>query len=278
MEAKNLVIDEMSVATFKIVVEKIHRLTGITINDHKKTMIQSRLKKRMRVLDIASYEDYIKHVDKSVSETQFFINSVTTNETVFFRTPRVWEYFQKDFLPSWFEKNPKNTLKIWSAAASSGEEGYSLAMSCMDFKNLNSQFEFKITGTDISTFVLEEAGIGVYDSRSVEFLMKSRKDLFEKYFTKTEDENYAVSDVVKNKVSFSLHNLFGVKKEIYDIIFLRNVLIYFSAEDQEKVLLNISKSMHKDSILVIGESESLNRLQTPFEFKQACIYKIKGSQ
>ena len=278
MKAENLIIDEMSVATFRLVVDKIHRLTGITINDHKKTMIQSRLKKRMRALDIASYEDYMKQVDKSMSETQLFINSVTTNETVFFRTPRVWEYFQKDFLSDWYEKKPKNALKIWSAAASSGEEGYSLAMSCMDFKSLNPQFEFKIHGTDISTFVLEEAVVGVYDARSVEFLMKSRKDLFEKYFTKDADENYAVSDVVKNKVKFSLHNLFSVNKEIYDIIFLRNVLIYFSAEDQEKVLHNISKSMHKDSILVIGESESLNRLKTPFEFKQACIYKIKASQ
>lgn len=276
MEAKNLINDEMSQATFSMVVEKIHRLTGITINEHKKTMIQSRLKKRMRVLAITSYEEYMKVVEKSMSETQLFINSVTTNETIFFRTPRVWEYFQKEFLPDWYEKNSKNSLKIWSAAASSGEEGYSLAMSCMDFKTQHCGFEFKINGTDISSFVLEEAAVGVYDARSVEFLMKSRKDLFEKYFTKTEDENYAVSDIVKQKVKFSLHNLFNVNKEIYDIIFLRNVLIYFSGEDQEKVLLNISKSMHKDSILVIGESESLNRLNTPFEFKQTCIYKIKA--
>lgn len=278
MEAKSLNSDEMSTATFSMVVEKIHRLTGISISDHKKTMIQSRLKKRMRILEISSYEDYMKLVDKSMSETQLFINSVTTNETVFFRTPRVWDYFQKEFLPGWFGAKSKTPLKIWSAAASSGEEGYSLAMSCMDFKDAHPSFDFRISGTDISTFVLEEAAVGIYDARSVEFLMKSRKDLFEKYFTKTDGDDYAVSDVVKSKVKFSLHNLFGVNKEVYDIIFLRNVLIYFSAEDQEKVLRNISKSMHKDSILVIGESESLNRLNTPFEFMQACIYKIKVSE
>lgn len=276
MEAQNLAPEDMSPSTFLYVVEKIHKLTGITISNHKKTMLQGRLNKRMRMIGVSSFDEYMKLVDKDPLETQQFINSVTTNETSFFRTPRVWEFFRKEFLPEWYEANPKSVLKIWSAAASSGEESYSAAMTCMELKTARPAFDFKITGSDISTEVLDEAQAAIYDEREVEFLMKSRQDLFEKYFTDLGDETYSVKDVLKQKVQFSVHNLFTVKKEKYDIIFLRNVLIYFSCEDQEIVLNNISKAMHDKSILIIGESESLNRLNTPFEFKSACIYKLKG--
>lgn len=276
MEAQNLNPEDMSPSIFAVVVEKIHKLTGITISNHKKTMLQGRLNKRMRAIGVASFEEYLKLVDRDPAETQQFINSVTTNETTFFRTPRVWEYFQKEFLPEWYEANPKSVLKIWSAAASSGEESYSAGMLCMELKNSKPSFDFRITGTDISTEVLNEAQEAIYDEREVEFLMKSRQDLFEKYFAPAGNEAHGVKDILKQKIQFSVHNLFTVKKEKYDIIFLRNVLIYFSCEDQEIVLNNISKSMHEKSILIIGESESLNRLNTPFEFKSACIYKLKG--
>ena len=268
--------EEMSQAMLLKVIAKVHALTGITISEQKKTMLQSRLKKRMKHLSLATFEEYMSWLEKDKNEVQEFINVVTTNETSFFRTPRIWEYFQLEFLPNWYAQNPKGQLKLWSAAASSGEEAFSLAICCTEFQRKHPQFDFKIMATDISTEVLAEAQKGLFNGRSVEFLRKSKPQLFDLYFKAKEEDVYSIASELKNKIQFTTHNLFTVKKELYDIIFLRNVLIYFVAVDQEIVLKNVGKSLAKDSVLVIGESESLNRLDTPYEFKQACIYTKKG--
>jgi len=268
--------EEMSQTILLKVIEKVHKLTGITISEQKKTMLQSRLKKRMKHLSLATFEEYMSCLEKDKNEVQEFINVVTTNETSFFRTPRIWEYFQNEFLPKWYAENPKGQLKLWSAAASSGEEAFSLAICCTEFQRANPKFDFRIMATDISTEVLAEAQRGVFSTRSVEFLRKSKTKLFEQYFKAGEDETFLIVPELKTKIQFSTHNLFTVKKELFDIIFLRNVLIYFTGPDQEIVLKNVGKSLATDKVLIIGESESLNRLDTPYEFRQACIYVKKG--
>jgi chemotaxis protein methyltransferase CheR len=277
MLPEQTVPEEMSHETLLKVIGKVHTLTGITIAEQKKTMLQSRLKKRMRHLSIETFEDYMSFMEKDKDEVQEFINVVTTNETSFFRTPRIWEYFQNDFLPAWHAENPKGQLKLWSAAASSGEESFSLAICCTEFQRKHPTFNFKIFASDISTEVLAEAKKGVFPSRSVEFLRKSKPQLFDQYFVAGEEDTFKIIPDLKNKVQFEAHNLFKVKKEQYDIIFLRNVLIYFVAVDQEIVLKNVGKSLAEKGMLIIGESESLNRLDTPYEFKHACIYSKKGN-
>lgn len=266
--------EDMDQETLERVIKMVHLFTGITISEQKKTMLQSRLRRRMRELKIAHYSDYMDFLDKTAGEKQGFIDVMTTNETFFFRTPRIWEYFQKIYLPEWASKNPKSTLKIWSAASSSGEEAYSIAISCQELQDRHAGFEYWVEGSDISSEVLKEAKAGEYFERSVEFMKRSQMELFEKYFQTKAEGMYEISSKLKQKVKFQPHNLFGIKKEQYDIIFLRNVLIYFSSEDQEKVLRNISRSLKEGGILIIGESESLNRLDTPFEFKSACIYTL----
>ncbi len=267
--------EEMSQEVLLKVIDKVHSLTGITISEQKKTMLQSRLRKRMKHLSLATFEEYMSWLDKDKNEIQEFINVVTTNETSFFRTPRIWDYFQNDFLLKWHAANPGRQLKLWSAAASSGEEAFSLAICCTDFQRKNPKFDFKIIATDISTSVLDEAQKGIYNGRSVEFLRKSKPQLFEQYFTADGEDSFKISSSLKSRVSFTTHNLFTVKKDQFDIVFLRNVLIYFNSVDQEKVLRNVGKSIPEDGMLVIGESESLNRLDTPYEFHQACIYSKK---
>ncbi len=229
----------MDHATLVKVIGMVHKLTGITMAEHKKTLLQSRLRKRMRELQIATYTDYLDFLAKTPDETQNFINVVTTNETTFFRTPKVWSYFRDEFLPEWYKNNPKTILTLWSAASSSGEEAYSLSIVCSEFKLKNAGFDFKILATDISSSVLAEAASAEYNDRAVEFFRKSHPDLFAKYFKTKEDNLHAVCGEIKKKVQFLPHNLFTVKKEQFDIVFLRNVLIYFSSEDQEKVLLNV---------------------------------------
>ncbi|MGN6703663.1 MAG: CheR family methyltransferase, partial [Burkholderiaceae bacterium] len=112
----------------------VHRHTGITMSERKSVLLQGRLRPRLRALSLTRYQDYLDFLARHPDEVQRFINLVTTNETSFFRTARVWEFFTNTFLPAWqANARPGQPLRIWSAAASTGEEAYSIAMLCDDF-------------------------------------------------------------------------------------------------------------------------------------------------
>lgn len=251
----------------------VHKFTGITMNNGKKALLQGRLRPRIKKLKLNSFENYMNYLLGSKEEIQEFINLITTNETQFFRTPRIWDYFTQQFLPEWAKKNPGKTLRIWSGASSSGEEIYTIAICCEDFKNKQKNFSYQILGTDISTHVLKEAEAAVYGGRSIENFKLNRPQLFEKYMN-SESEVFKVSPLITSRVKFKTHNLFSAPKEknYYDLVFLRNVLIYFSASDQEIVLRNIAEGLLDDGTLIIGESESLNSLNVPFSYQQPLIY------
>lgn len=252
----------------------VYKLTGISMGVNKKTLIQGRLRPRIRKLGLGSYDNYLDYLSNNKEEIQEFINVVTTNETSFFRTQRVWEYFTKDFLPNWWLVNPKKTLKIWSGASSSGEEVYTIGICCEEFRNKNPGFSYQIYGTDISSDVVAVAEKAEYAGRSIELFKTTNRPLFDKYM-QPHGEGFKVHPDVKLKIRFGLHNLFSIPRErnFYDIVFLRNVLIYFEPPDIEKVLSNISKGLVFSGTLIIGESESLSSLKTPFKYKQALVYE-----
>ncbi|MGZ3789993.1 MAG: CheR family methyltransferase [Bacteriovorax sp.] len=267
-------LEDLDQSSLEKVLVLVHKLTGISMGANKKTLIQGRLRPRIWKLGLSSYNQYLEYIHSHKEEVQEFINLVTTNETSFFRTQRVWEFFTKDFLLQWTEKSPKKTLKIWSGASSSGEEVYTIGICCEEHLHKNPGFNYQITGTDISSDVLKIASLGEYAGRSIESFKTSNRQLFDKYMEPVEDF-FRVKSEVKQKIRFNVHNLFQlpIDRNQYDIIFLRNVLIYFEPEDQEKVLLNISKCLVPGGVLIIGESESLSGLNTPFKFKLPLIYK-----
>ncbi len=266
---------EMTDLEMKSIVEHIHRFTGMSIASNKKTMMQSRIRPRLRALGLKSYAEYIVYLDKNRNEVQEFVNQITTNETSFFRTNRVWDFFQQDFLPKWHKANVGKKLKIWSGAASSGEEIYTIAMCCADFSSRSPGFDFHITGTDISTAVLSVAEKGYYQGKSIEGLKHAHPDHFAKYFS-VKGEGFVVSPLVRQKVSFSTHNLMTINPNKFDLIFLRNVLIYFEPKDQEAILSNVGKSLIDDGTIILGESESLTGLATPFHFSSPQVYCKKA--
>ncbi|MDD4974149.1 MAG: protein-glutamate O-methyltransferase CheR [Bacteriovorax sp.] len=265
---------EMDQSSLEKVLVLVHKFTGITMGVGKKTLIQGRLRPRIRKLGLSSYEQYLDYLNTHKNEIQEFVNLVTTNETSFFRTQRVWDYFTKNFLPDWAAANPKKTLKIWSGAASSGEEIYTIGICCEEHRSKNIGFNYQITGTDISSEVLTTADIGEYSGRSIENFKTTKRLLFDKYMDPVETA-FRVRADIRLKIKFGIHNLFQIplERKSYDIIFLRNVLIYFEANDQQKVLLNISKDLVTNGILIIGESESLNSLNTPFKYKLPLVYE-----
>jgi chemotaxis protein methyltransferase CheR len=264
---------ELEGSSLNKVLSLVHKLTGISMGVNKKTLIQGRLRPRIRQLGLESYDKYLDYLSSNKSEIQEFINLVTTNETSFFRTQRVWEYFTKDFLPNWWATNSKKTLKIWSGASSTGEEVYTIGICCEEFRIKNPGFNYQIFGSDISSDVLAIAQKAEYAGRSIEVFKTSNRPLFDKYMLPN-GENFNVHPDVKLKIRFGIHNLFTLPKEFnhYDIVFLRNVLIYFEPADIEKVLANISKGLIYNGILIIGESESLSSLKTNFKYKLPLVY------
>ncbi len=263
--------------TFTTLIGLVRRHTGIAMNEHKGVLLEGRLGRRMRELALPSYEDYLALVQAGGSEVQVFIDMVTTNDTVFFRTPAVWQYLADEFLPAWHAAYPGQCLRIWSAAAASGEEAYSAAMLCELFRLRHPNFRYQISGTDICTAVLEKAKAGLYSGRSVEKLRASHPQLVTQFF-RAQGESLCVAPELKTCVQFSVQNLFALPKagQCYHLVLLRNVLIYFDEENQRKVLSNVQTCMAPGARLILGEQESITRLGTSLVFRQAHVYSAAG--
>lgn len=264
---------DLNDVTLKNVLEMVFKYTGITMNEKKRSLLQSRLRPRLRELSLKSYEEYVNYLKNTQSEVEIFIDCVTTNETFFFRTHRVWDFFNKRFLPDWYANHKGETLKIWSAASSSGEEIYSLGICALEFQSTHPDFKFELLASDISQEILGKAQAGIYGERSVEGLKKYNPVWYQKYIEVAGDR-WKIKESVKNLVKFNSHNLMTTPKlkSYFDIIFLRNVMIYFQDPEQKIILKNVSLALKPKGHLVLGESESINRLETDLKFLEPLVY------
>jgi chemotaxis protein methyltransferase CheR len=265
---------EVDRSTQQALFERVRRHTGIVMTDRKWALLHGRLRRRLQTLALADYRDYLALLEGEAEEVGHFIDLVTTNETTFFRTPRIWDYLKQSFLPEWAEKHRGSTLQVWSAAASSGEEGYSCAMLFEEFRLTHPLFRYRILGTDISSQVLRDASAGVYQGRNLEGLRRSHPAMLERYM-RMQGERGEMAPAARASISFRQHNLFKplLEPARMDLVLLRNVLIYFDEAGQEAVLAQVRKAMAPGGILIIGESESLTRLNTGFEFMQPLVYR-----
>ena len=268
--------NEIDNKCFHDYIDFIHKLTGITIDKDRSSMLVGRIRKRVCELGLGDYESYLEHVRFDKLEQSYFTNLITTNETYFYRTPRIWSFIEKDFLTANFEHGSK-FLNIWSAASSTGDEAHTLGVLCQKFKDTHSGFAYRILGTDISQKVVDKAKQGLYSGRSLKRFRELRPDLFKKYMEGSDENGYQVSAQIKQNIDFKVHNLFArlEGEDKYDLILLRNVLIYFTKKDQEKVLEKIYDKLSPRGYLIIGESESLNRIDTNFESVAPLIYRPK---
>lgn len=263
------------------VIGLVRRHTGIAMNAGKRALLQGRLRPRMRALGSSSYRDYLDLVRCGGAEVGRFIDAVTTNDSAFFRTPAVWWYLADEFLPAWFARHGAELaaggrpLRIWSAAAASGEEAYSAAMACLEFQRRHPLLRFAIDATDISCKALDAARAGVYRGRAADRFEATRPALFRRYMAGG-PQGWEVAAGVRRHVTFGTHNLLNVPAIAarYDLVLLRNVLIYFDEAHQARVLGQVRHAMRPDARLVLGEQESITRLSTPFIFEQAHVYRI----
>jgi chemotaxis protein methyltransferase CheR len=254
---------------------------GIKMPSSKISMIQSRLVRRVRELGLGSIEQYGEYLfaEGHNEERDHFINAVTTNKTDFFREPEHFQYLTEVALPSLqqcAEHDPRHT-KVWSAACSSGEEPYTLAMVLSEHSSLHSGFNFAILGTDISTKVLQKARTGIYTEEQVAPVsLEMRK----RYLLQNRNYGSRLVRIVpklRQKVSFHRMNFMEPSyriKESFDIIFLRNVLIYFDRAIQEAVVNKVCNHLNPGGYLFVSHSESLSELNVPVSRVHTSIHRM----
>ncbi len=265
----------MSDGDFAKLRDIVYLQTGISIGDSRRSMLVTRLRPRLRDLGLADYQAYIARVSQDAAERQELTNRVTTNETYFYRTPRVWTHFREVFVPDYLDRAPGRPMRVWSAAASTGEEAHTIGVCLEEVRSAAARFDYTILGTDISSRVIDVATAGVYRGRSVARFRSEQPELFERRMKGSEEDGWRVAPEVKSRIRFRHHNLLKplANTPRFDAIFLRNVLIYFSAADQERILRHARSALHPDGVLFIGESESLKHIATDFEQVEPIIYR-----
>lgn len=246
----------------------IYTNAAIAFSDSKKYLLENRLSKRLHELNFGSFKDYIyylKYNPKKREEMETLINLVTINETYFLRERGQMDYMIKTVIPE-LKKAGKSRIKIWSAACSSGEEPYSLAI-LINEAGLFNGMSIEIMATDINTEVVNTAKNGIYKTVSFRGVPPQ---IIQKYFKK-DGFNHHLDPMIKSKVSFSQGNLLNplISSKIgkADIIFCRNVLIYFDVEAKKKVIGNFHKTLNPDGHLFLGHSETLNKISEDFNMK-----------
>lgn len=277
-------ITPMSSGDFMRLSRFIHQECGIRITDAKKTMIEARLQRRLKKLGLKTYVDYCDYLfsPKGLEEElAFMIDEVTTNKTDFFREPAHFRFLTDRALPELMKKYGSvagKSLNIWSAGCSSGEEPYTLAMVLKEFgeRLRQSEFRFLILATDVSGAVLNKAEMAVYEEERVEPVPSEYR---RKYFLRSKDASRGVVRVVpelRKHVKFRRLNFmdddFGFK-ESQDIIFCRNVIIYFDRPTQERLLNRFCRSLSKGGYIFMGHSETLFGMDLPLVPVVPTVYK-----
>lgn len=269
---------ELSKDDFKVFSDYIYTEFGIKMPDIKRVMLQGRLLKRIRELKMNSYSEYKKYFfseEGQKNELYNFLSVVTTNKTDFFREPVHFDFLSKEILPQYMSEG-KRKIKIWSAACSSGEEPYTISIVLNEFVERNPGFTFTILGTDISSNVLNRAMNGVYAEKTVDVVPMHLK---RKYFLRSKDRHtptVRVTPQLQKNISLKYLNLMDSVYDItekYDVIFCRNVLIYFDHETQERVINKLCRHLIPGGYLFIGHSESVANMSVPLQSVKPTIFK-----
>ena len=260
----------------------IYTNLGIKMPAAKSTMLTGRLSKRLRALELSSFSEYCDFLfspEGQEAELVHLINVITTNKTDFFREPSHFDYLTQTALPTLRKVHNfagRNGLKVWSAGCSTGEEPYTLAMVLAEVQASQPGFKFDILATDISTRVLDIARRAVYPMGLIEPVANQ---LCKKYLLKgVNNKNPQVRIVpeLRKRVRFGRLNFmdenFGLPEKV-DIIFCRNVIIYFDKQTQEKLMLKFCRFLNQGGYLFLGHSESLHGYDTPLVQVAPTIYR-----
>lgn len=269
----------LSRSVFLEIAEFIYSNIGIKLSESKRSMIESRLRKRLNKLNLNSYSDYTKYLfsERGMDEElSTFIDLVTTNKTDFFREPNHFKYLVAKAIPQIL--NPSGNQKkidIWSCACSRGDEPYTIAMVLSEYSLKNPGFEFSISASDISNKVLQIGREGIYEEYMINPVPYP---LRKKYFLRSKNRSKKLVRIVpelRKKIRFKQINLmnrnFGFKHKM-DIIFCRNVIIYFDKKTTHELIRRLCNQLKKGGFLFMGHSEILDISNLPLKSLATTIY------
>ena len=274
----NIMADALTDSDFELFRKLIYDESGITFSATNRPILDSRIKEILREKKLDSVDDYYKLITSDHEEMKRMLDAVTTNLTRFFRNQPHFDALEKYVIPHVLEEKKKTgdkTVRVWSAGCSTGEEPYTIAMLLK--RILPVGYDFQVTASDISLKSLMVGQSGFYADNKVDGIPP---DYLSQYFTKSAG-GYQVNKEIMSKVKFDYHNLkndSGMRN--LDVIFCRNVMIYFDEPAQLVVLNRFWNSMASHSYLFIGHSESLFGMDTKFEFLKtdwACLYQKNGN-
>lgn len=271
---------DLSDRIYYLFTKLVYDTAGIHLGDAKRELVRSRLLKRLRKLSIGTFEHYYEYVckDSTGKELAHMIDAISTNKTDFFRENQHFQFLAETVLPALADKikcSQNGRIRIWSAGCSSGEEPYTLAMLLRDELDAYALRDAKILATDISTQMLSTAVAGVYEESKIAPVPARLRSLFLKKESTLSGVQYRMGPEIRKMITFRRLNLMDAKFPFsgkFDIIFCRNVMIYFDKPTQEELVNKYFNCLHKGGYLFIGHSESLNSLKTPFRFVKPTIY------
>ncbi len=248
--------------------------TGICLSDAKRDMTYGRIARRLRALGMTDFDQYCDLIERGDdTELEHFVNAITTNLTSFFRERHHFEYLAESVLPEVLERNrAERRLRIWSAGCSTGEEPYSIAMTVLDSCPRMSGWDARILATDLDSDVLERASNGIYASDRVTGIDRARQS---RWFQRGADQRVRVVPEVRDLIRFRRLNLMEPwpMRGPFDVIFCRNVVIYFDKETQRRLFDRYAEILAPDGVLFVGHSESLFRVTDRFELIGKSTYR-----
>jgi chemotaxis protein methyltransferase CheR len=257
----------------------IYDTTGIRISPQKKAMLSNRLRRRLRATglpDFEKYFDYIQKLPLTNQEWDEFLQEITTHETYLFRDELQWDWFQKQFLPEFVgeantAKRPRS-LRVWSAACSTGDEAYTVATCIAAAIPALSQWKVKIVGTDIGIGAVRHAQQAQFNARAMRLVPEELKA---KFFVKQANEPmWQPKPALLGMTEFIQHNLLEpLRQPPFDLVILKNVLIYFDEPSKLKVLTNIRKAIAPGGLLVAGVAEGVSDLVKDLQRLQPWLYR-----
>ena len=253
----------------------IYQECGISLNESKKTLLVSRLSKRLHTLELDSFQAYYDLVADQTEGDEFtlLLDLVSTNKTDFFREPKHFDFLREQIIPT---LQSSRRIRIWSSASSSGEEPYTIAMTLHDSVPDPERWDFQILASDISTRVLVRAASGVYDGERVRTLPA---ETVKRHFLKGKGERAGMIKVKPHLAQMVRYRRINLMDETFpiqaplDLIFCRNVMIYFDRSTQAQLATKFYRYLKPGGYLFIGHSESLQRLDQPFKAIAPTIYQ-----
>lgn len=260
----------------------VTREYGIKLPLAKKSMLESRLNTKVKSLGLTGYKDFLDLIfseEGKQSELFNVIDLITTNKTDFFREGAHFQFLANKFLPSYRSQLNRNNLKIWSAGCSTGEEPYTIVMTMEEYKKKNPEVNYSLLASDVSTRVIQKAYQGIYE---IEKIDPVPLELKRSYFlrSKTNPNLVRVKPEYRKKLQFKRINFndnkYNVLKADYDIIFCRNVLIYFDKPTQERVINNFCDHLKPGGLLFLGHSESIIGMSVPLKQIHPTVYLFEG--